>query len=41
MKRLSGKTCIVTGAANGIGLATATRLAQESAKVLLTDINCE
>ncbi|HUM08272.1 MAG TPA: glucose 1-dehydrogenase [Acidocella sp.] len=39
MKRLSGKTCLVTGAANGIGLAAATRLAQEGAKVLLTDIN--
>lgn len=39
MNRLSGKTCLVTGAATGIGLATATRLAQEGAKVLLTDIN--
>ena len=41
MKRLSNKTCLVTGAASGIGLATAQRLAEEGARVLLTDINAE
>lgn len=39
MKRFQNKTCLVTGAANGIGLASATRLAEEGAKVLLTDID--
>lgn len=39
--RFQGKTAIVTGAAsaNGIGFATATRLAREGANVLLTDID--
>jgi NAD(P)-dependent dehydrogenase (short-subunit alcohol dehydrogenase family) len=37
--RLAGKTCIVTGAARGIGLAIATRFRAEGATVVLTDID--
>jgi 2-dehydro-3-deoxy-L-rhamnonate dehydrogenase (NAD+) len=36
---VEGKVAVVTGAARGIGLATATRLAQEGATVVLTDVN--
>ncbi|MEA2444073.1 MAG: hypothetical protein QOJ12_1365, partial [Thermoleophilales bacterium] len=32
---LSGKTCVVTGASSGIGLATARELVGEGARVLL------
>lgn len=39
MKRVEGKIAIVTGAANGLGRATATLLAREGATVLLTDID--
>lgn len=39
MNRLKGKVAIVTGAASGIGLASARRLAQEGARVMLADIN--
>ncbi|WP_028105122.1 3-oxoacyl-ACP reductase [Pseudoduganella violaceinigra] len=35
---LAGKVALVTGAARGIGLATAERLAQEGAKVVLLDV---
>jgi glucose 1-dehydrogenase len=41
MTRLSGKCAIVTGAANGIGLACARRLAADGAAVALADINAE
>jgi NAD(P)-dependent dehydrogenase (short-subunit alcohol dehydrogenase family) len=37
--RVEGKRAIVTGAANGIGKAIATRLAEEGAKVACLDIN--
>jgi 3-oxoacyl-[acyl-carrier protein] reductase len=37
--RLVGKTAIVTGAARGIGLATAIRFAQEGARVALGDVD--
>ncbi len=37
--RVLGKKALVTGAAQGLGAAIALRLAQEGAKVLLTDIN--
>jgi 2-hydroxycyclohexanecarboxyl-CoA dehydrogenase len=36
---MTGKVAIVTGAASGLGLATAMRLAREGAKVALWDIN--
>lgn len=41
MKRLEGRVAIVTGAASGIGKATAERLANEGAAVLITDIQVE
>ncbi|KAF8475892.1 hypothetical protein BDZ91DRAFT_710522 [Kalaharituber pfeilii] len=39
MGRLSGKNCIVTGAAGGIGLETSILFLQEGANVLLADLN--
>jgi NAD(P)-dependent dehydrogenase (short-subunit alcohol dehydrogenase family) len=39
MQRLTNKTCVVTGAARGIGRAIATRFHDEGAKVLVTDID--
>jgi NAD(P)-dependent dehydrogenase (short-subunit alcohol dehydrogenase family) len=38
-RSLEGKVAVVTGAADGIGRATASRLADDGAAVLLTDIN--
>jgi NAD(P)-dependent dehydrogenase (short-subunit alcohol dehydrogenase family) len=39
--RLAGKTAVVTGAASGIGRATATRFAEEGATVVATDVDVE
>lgn len=39
MNKLSGKSCVVTGAASGIGRATAQLFAQEDALLVLADIN--
>lgn len=41
MGRVSGKTCIVTGASMGLGRADALLLAAEGARVVLTDIETE
>jgi glucose 1-dehydrogenase len=41
MMRLSGKTAIVTGAAQGIGHAIAHRFLSEGAQVIIADINDE
>lgn len=38
-KRFDGKVALVTGAASGIGRATALRLASEGAKIVLADVN--
>lgn len=39
MQRFASKTCVVTGAARGIGLAVAERLLAEGGRVVLTDID--
>ncbi|MCY7353604.1 MAG: SDR family oxidoreductase, partial [Lysobacter sp.] len=38
MRRVNGKTCIVTGAALGIGRACALRLGEEGARLALFDV---
>jgi NAD(P)-dependent dehydrogenase (short-subunit alcohol dehydrogenase family) len=37
--RLDGKACVVTGAANGIGRATAERFVREGARLVATDVD--
>ncbi|WP_417804440.1 SDR family oxidoreductase [Thalassospira lucentensis] len=39
MKRLEGKLCLVTAAGQGIGRASAERLAKEGGRVIATDVN--
>ena len=39
MQRLSGQVAIVTGGAQGIGGATARRLAEEGASVVIADFD--
>ncbi|MFF0014955.1 SDR family NAD(P)-dependent oxidoreductase [Streptomyces sp. NPDC005374] len=41
MKRLIGKTAVVTGSASGIGAATAARVAAEGARTVVADINLD
>ena len=37
--RVAGKQALITGAAQGLGAAIALKLAQQGARVMLTDIN--
>jgi len=41
MRRFEGKSVIVTGAASGIGLATAKRFGRDGARVVVADLNVE
>ena len=40
-ERLAGKVTIITGSAQGIGLACGERFARDGARVVLSDINAE
>jgi NAD(P)-dependent dehydrogenase (short-subunit alcohol dehydrogenase family) len=39
--RLQGKIALITGAAQGLGAATARMFAREGARVALTDVNAK
>src|SRR5271167_760537 len=41
MGRIQGKVAVITGAASGMGRATAIRFAKEGASVVLTDLNAQ
>jgi len=41
MGRIQGKVAVITGAASGMGRATALRFAKEGASVVLTDLNSQ
>ncbi len=41
MGRVAGRIALVTGAAQGLGLAIATRLLEQGARVIMTDINAD
>jgi NAD(P)-dependent dehydrogenase (short-subunit alcohol dehydrogenase family) len=41
MGRIQGKVAVITGAASGMGRATALRFAKEGASVVLTDLNAQ
>ncbi len=41
MRRLEGKVAVITGAASGMGRATAARFAAEGASIVIADLNAE
>ena len=41
MNRLEGKVAVITGAASGMGRATAIRFAAEGAGVVVADLNSQ
>ncbi len=41
MRRLEGRTAVITGAASGIGKAIAERFAEEGANMLITDVTAD
>ena len=40
-QRLEGRTAVVTGGGSGIGLATATRMASEGARLVIADVDAD